>query len=379
MKYIAGLSIWLLVILCVFGPFVLTFFNIINLFKKKKIKEDVIDILTFVFGIILSTILYKFMDFKDYIEPIYITGVDTILHAPIASWSMPTVIAIVILGMVSYVIIKVRKLDIPPLIIVLSISGIMICSIFMLVFIIQILKNIYTNQIMLYFIIFPINYILCSIRAVIEVINYYKKKEITTKEYNSKILSKCNKLLNNISAWPILALIFVIPLSAILICILVLFGQRPDEAIQAFLETSDWTLSQKISPPPVEYDAHYLCTVSLKGHKELVKPIRFGIRRGNKIVVNRQLCIANAFEELIQEKTPKIHHFIRYIYDKYGYPLSKHIKTAKQADITYILMKPLEWIFLIVLYLFDQNPENRIAMQYTGKNAHWGRKKMCKN
>ena len=36
MKYIAGLSIWLLVILCVFGPFVLTFFNIINLFKKNK-------------------------------------------------------------------------------------------------------------------------------------------------------------------------------------------------------------------------------------------------------------------------------------------------------------------------------------------------------
>ena len=69
-------------------------------FKKKKIKEGVIDILTFVFGIILSTILYKFMDFKDYIDPIYITGVDTTLHAPIASWSMPTVIAIVILGMV---------------------------------------------------------------------------------------------------------------------------------------------------------------------------------------------------------------------------------------------------------------------------------------
>ena len=147
-----------------------------------------------------------------------------------------------------------------------------------------------------------------------------------------------------------------------------LFGQRPDEAIKAFLETSDWTLSTKVSPPSITYDGHYLCTVSLRGHKSIVKPIRMGIRRGEKIVVNRQLCVANAFEDLIQERIPKFHHFVRYIYDKYGYPLSKHINTALQADITYILMKPLEWIFLLVLYIFDEKPENRIATQYIGKN-----------
>ena len=93
-----------------------------------------------------------------------------------------------------------------------------------------------------------------------------------------------------------------------------------------------------------------------------------GIRHGEKIVVNRQLCIANAFENLIEEKTPKFHYFVRYIYDKYGFPLAKHIHKAWQADITYILMKPLEWIFLFVLYMFDKKPENRIATQYIGKN-----------
>ncbi len=357
-----------LIILCIFGPLILTAFNMINLFKKKKIKEDVIDILTFVFGILLSTILYKVLDFKDYDDAIYI-GVDTVVHAPIASWSMPTVIGILILGIISYILIKVRKTELPPLVIVFSMSGIMICSIFMVVLIIQLLQSLFTGLIIMYLIIFPINYILCSIRAIIETMKYYKKKEIIPKEYNNKILNKCNKILNNISAWPILAIIFTVPLSIILICILVLFGQRPDEAIQAFLETSDWTLSQKISPPPVEYDAHYLCTVSLRGHKELVKPTRIGIRHGKKIVVNRQLCIANAFEDVIQEKTPQIHHLIRDIYDKYGYPLSKHIKTAMQADITYIIMKPLEWIFLATLYLIDKKPENRIAMQYTGKKC----------
>ena len=38
-------------------PIILTFLNILNLFKKKKIKENVIDILIFLLGIPL-TVLY---------------------------------------------------------------------------------------------------------------------------------------------------------------------------------------------------------------------------------------------------------------------------------------------------------------------------------
>lgn len=34
------------------------------------------------------------------------------------------------------------------------------------------------------------------------------------------------------------------------------------------------------------------------------------------------------------------------------------------ADFVYILMKPLEWFFIVILYTFEQNPENRIAKQY---------------
>lgn len=60
----------------------------------------------------------------------------------------------------------------------------------------------------------------------------------------------------------------MIPLLGILLIILVIFGQSPDSIIKAFTETSDWTLSQEISPPPIEdYSGHYLCTVALKGHK----------------------------------------------------------------------------------------------------------------
>ncbi len=55
---------------------------------------------------------------------------------------------------------------------------------------------------------------------------------------------------------------------------------------------------------------------------------------------------------------------IRYFYDTYGYPVSKHIRSAWAADVVYVIMKPLEWFFLMILYLFDEKPENRIASQY---------------
>ena len=334
-------------------PLILTVLNIINLFKKKKIKENIIEGITFIAGIGLTGFLYLASDFKDHTEALRLGGLEIDKHAPIASWSMPTVLAIFILGLVSYLLIRRKKLDLPPLIIVCAISGIIICSIYMIIFMIQInVEDLFTRYIFYgipYLLIFPVNYILCSIRAIIDVIQRYKEKNLQSKEYENKFLNKCSQIIYDTDNWPILAVVLTIPLTAILICILVLLGQRPDEAIRAFLETSDWKLSQKVSPPSVQYDAHYLCTVAVSGHEKLV------------------LCIANAFEDLIQEKTPRFHHFIRYIYDKYGFPLAKHIKTAWQADITYIIMKPLEWIFLMVIYIFDKKPENRIATQYIGR------------
>jgi hypothetical protein len=34
------------------------------------------------------------------------------------------------------------------------------------------------------------------------------------------------------------------------------------------------------------------------------------------------------------------------------------------SDFVYVIMKPAEWLFLLVLYTFDAKPENRIACQY---------------
>jgi hypothetical protein len=186
-------------------------------------------------------------------------------------------------------------------------------------------------------------------------------------EYDNKFMLFLYNISNNYQKMSKIWAICLFPVLVIIQLILVLFGQRPDSFIRAFLETSSFNYSNIPAPKPeiVEGDGHYLCTVSAKGHKKLVKPIRAGIRRGLRIPVNRQLLIANAFENILEQYTPTFHKVIRNFYDKYGYPISRHINSKWSADVIYLLMKPLEWLFLVVLYTVDKKPENRIHMQYS--------------
>lgn len=171
------------------------------------------------------------------------------------------------------------------------------------------------------------------------------------------------------SHWPVAALVLALPLLGVLIGILVLFGQQPDAIVRAWTETSDWTLSAQTAPQNLIVDEHYLCTVAAGGHRRIVKPLRMGERHGHAVIVNRQLMIANAFEQLLEERTPRFHRHLRHFYDTYGFPIAKLIRSRLAADIVYFIMKPLEWLFLIVLYLFDVKPENRIAVQYLPKQS----------
>ena len=76
------------------------------------------------------------------------------------------------------------------------------------------------------------------------------------------------------------------------------------------------------------------------------------------------IVLIEKIADYIMEKFPNFHKLIRSVYDTYGYPVSRHIISPERADAVYILMKPLEWMFLIFLYLFDVKPEERIRRQY---------------
>ncbi|MGG1638687.1 DUF6688 domain-containing protein [Paenibacillus sp. NRS-1760] len=169
-------------------------------------------------------------------------------------------------------------------------------------------------------------------------------------------------------AIPALWFALLFPVQLVVQLFLVMFGQRPDGVVRAFLDTSGFYLSRLPAPPPemVSGDGHYLCTVAALGHRSLVKPLRPGIRHGRSITVNRQLMIANAFENVLEQYMPACHRTIRRLYDKYGYPVSRQIRTKTAADVIYVAMKPLEWFFLLVLYTVDTRPEDRIQVQYSG-------------
>lgn len=175
---------------------------------------------------------------------------------------------------------------------------------------------------------------------------------------------------NQAIKYPIL-LVLAAPFVILVSLFLMLFGQKPDAMIRAFTDTYKHGFSQLDHEClNVECGGHFLCSVGANGNKSIVKPIRYGERRGAKIICNRQLLVSNAFEDVIQEKLPKTHRFIRKNYNKVGTVIHRYygiFNLKWVSNSVYILMKPLEWVFLIVLYCVDKNPENRIAKQYMSK------------
>lgn len=283
------------------------------------------------------------------------------IHTPVATWSRPTIVVLSCVGIAGYLILRLVPLKrMPPLVVVSGIAcsygGILVSILWS----IQVCTGEY-----IWLMVFPLNCVLLVLTQIKQLILQWNQlQEEERRGFESVWLQKCNNRLLNAQTWPIAAFLLFLPIMGILVAVLVLFGQSPDALIRAFTETSDWNLSQKVSPPNLPRDGHYLCTVAAGGHQKVVKPLRLGVRHGHLVTVNRQLCIANAFEQILEERVPNIHRAIRKFYDTYGLPIAKMIHSPYAADIVYFLMKPLEWLFLIVIYFCDVKPENRIAVQY---------------
>lgn len=352
-------------------PPVLIILDIINLCRRKQ--KLVLEAVSFSIGLVYMLLGWWLWDLPDFATPINLYGSSSV-HEPFNSTHMPTLLVIAVVGFISYAVLRFTK-RLPPLAKAFCIGGVYAGCAVCIAFMVQLLggaspEGISSSRYLqanLFFVVclcvvpalFLLHVILLFIRLI--------KQTAAAQEqvsYKNRFLSSINAFLLRGANLYWTALVLLIPLLTVVILILCLFGQQPDSVILAFTRTSDWLLSGEAAPPPVAYDTHYLCTVSLRGHKKLVRPLRYGIRRGEKIVVNRQLCIANAFEQLIEEKTPRFHRAVRNFYDTCGYPISRFIQKPLSADIVYLLMKPLEWTFVLILYLFDERPENRIQSQY---------------
>ncbi len=133
--------------------------------------------------------------------------------------------------------------------------------------------------------------------------------------------------------------------------------------VDAFLRTCSYPLSTLGVPVPK--DCHYLCTIAAQGSPALVKPYRWGVRRGQPIVVNRQLALANAFEDLLHERWPRFGRLARRTYDALAYPVSTALSRRWLANAIYVAMKPAEVVFALALLFLDPgDPEARIDRMY---------------
>lgn len=358
-------------------PAVMTIWNIISLTPKKDMIKHRRrkDIATLLLGLLLTIIMLGLMSSYHWDEPVMIGGdFFSILHEPFSSDYALSLLLYAAVPIACMIIAGQDKL-LPPLAGAFCIGGIYGGMVLCFFYTSHLLGGLFERKFVVVYLaflfIYVLNYFLMAVRIIGDnvkrYLEYFRENDIQPR---SVIGVWAMNVLSKASGWVWFPVICLIPLTGLLICICILFGQGPWGIIKAFTETSDWTYSTMISPPPEHYTGHYLCTVAVNGHEKLVKPTRLGVRQGVKIGVNRQLCVANAFEQVIEEKTPCFHRLVRYIYDNYGYPLSKHITTKLRADIIYIVMKPLEWIFLAVLYLSDISPESRIAVQYTGRKMN---------
>lgn len=284
-------------------------------------------------------------------------------HNSLSAHYIAALAPILILGIIGLLILMFGfESKLPPLVSIFSIASVVLANILQIVYFVQIVPHATS----LYFWIYHIQLLVISsslIRSQVRV-QVAAAKEKSMDESRKKYKRRFYALMSKVSRYNLLIFTALIIIIALLEILFILCGQSADAPIKAFTNTADWTFSQQSPPPPMVYDGHYLCTVAAGGHRKVVKPLRYGTRLGETIVVNRQLCVANAFEDLIKEKLPRFHKVVRGGYDKYGYPVSKHITTPLRADIVYFIMKPLEWTFLFVLYLFDKDPESRISRQY---------------
>ena len=145
----------------------------------------------------------------------------------------------------------------PPLLLVISMAAMYLGTLESIIWSVQVCNiEIWSSA---YLWLLPINCALITAKTVCSKMIEWKNIPHENIDYNKNLLlAKCNQILMKSEYWPLAAFLFMWPLLGVLLVLLMLFGQTPDYVIKAWTETSDWSLSQKVSPQNIYYDEHIL-------------------------------------------------------------------------------------------------------------------------
>ena len=370
-------AVMLIILACLIMPAVLSFYNFLGIFREYKSRtlKYIMWILTPVLGTLETVIFMSFMDVQ--LDQVWSEQlVNSQLHQPVWTGGWLTLGLVCLIGILGAALLTACDVNkTPPLVSVLCMAAMYLLLAVQVLWSLQVMNHV---ENMAPCLVLPMNLFFIGITIIRQKIKEWNEADTHARPDfgKNRWIRAMNRRLMQAEKWPLWAFAFALPLLGIILLLLILMGQEPDALIKAWTNTTDWTLSRQTGPQNIYFDEHYLCTAAAGGHRKIVKPLRMGVRHGHKVVVNRQLMIANAFENVLEERTPAAHCRIRSFYDRYGFPVADLIRKNRAAcDLVYLAMKPAEWLFLAVLYLVDVHPENRIAMQYLPRQKEQAKKK----
>ena len=356
----------LIILACLIMPAFLSLYNFLGMFRdyKNRTLKYSMWILTLAAGAAETVLFMEFLDVQMdsvWTEQLY----NSQLHQPVWTGAWPALGLVCLIGILGAAVLTACDVNkTPPLISVLSMAAMYLLLAVQLFWCLQMMNHM---ENMAPCLVLPMNLFFIGITIIRQKIREWNETDAHARPDfgKNRWIRAMNRSLMQAEKWPLWAFVFALPLLGLILLFLILLGQEPDVFIKAWTNTTDWALSRQTGPQNIYFDEHYLCTAAAGGHRRIVKPLRMGVRHGHRVVVNRQLMIANAFENVLEERTPAAHRRIRSFYDRYGFPVADLIRKNRIAcDLVYLAMKPAEWFFLLVLYLVDANPENRIAVQY---------------
>lgn len=101
------------------------------------------------------------------------------------------------------------------------------------------------------------------------------------------------------------------------------------------------------------HDQCFVVSASMKGHCSVVGPF-FKVSRNNCICsANKQLIIFWSFEDFLKLRFPKFHYRMPFAYNRIGPFLARKICNKIFADFVYLVLKPLEILFVIFFFFKD--------------------------
>jgi hypothetical protein len=94
--------------------------------------------------------------------------------------------------------------------------------------------------------------------------------------------------------------------------------------------------------PPQPPPDCYIATAAARGHPGIVGSWLIQPTNGKSIQVNKQLQVLKCAELALMAVNPRLHQWLRELYDMLGRPLARNIQNPFVADLAYLLLIPWE-------------------------------------